>query len=77
MYMDVSMGPTYTFSVTLVSADSNVQEFLQKDYSASFSQLLQDPTSPVIRSAITSLLHQLSQTKQGRKGLLQLPHCQR
>lgn len=49
--------------------DYNVEEFLKKDHSSCFNRLLRDPTSTVIRTAVTSFLHQLSQTEKGRLGL--------
>lgn len=49
--------------------DYNVEEFLKKDHSSCFNRLLGDPTSTVIRTAVTSFLHQLSQTEKGRLGL--------
>ncbi|XP_078379165.1 tetratricopeptide repeat protein 12-like [Oculina patagonica] len=54
--------------------DHNVEEFLRKDHSPSFNRLLRDPTSPVIRTAATSFLHQLSQTEKGRLGLTTTKH---
>lgn len=49
--------------------DYNVDEFLKKDHTPCFNHLLRDPTSPVIRTSVASLLHQLSQTEKGRLGL--------
>lgn len=49
--------------------DHNVEEFLKKDHSPCFNHLLRDPTSLVIRTAVASFLHQLSQTEKGRLGL--------
>ena len=54
--------------------DHNVEEFVKKDHSPSFNLLLRDPTSPVIRTATTSFLHQLSQTEKGRLGLTTYKH---
>nr|XP_058961372.1 tetratricopeptide repeat protein 12-like isoform X1 [Pocillopora verrucosa] len=54
--------------------DHNVEEFLKKDHTPSFNRFLRDPTSPVIKTAATSFLHQLSQTKKGRVGLTTCKH---
>ncbi|XP_031569228.1 tetratricopeptide repeat protein 12-like [Actinia tenebrosa] len=48
----------------------NVQAFVSVDHSRSFMSLLQEPTSPVIITSMIHLVYLLSQTTNGRKGLM-------
>ncbi|PFX15385.1 Tetratricopeptide repeat protein 12 [Stylophora pistillata] len=58
----------------LLDSNHKVEEFLKKDHTPSFNRFLRDPTSPVIKTAATSFLHQLSQTEKGRVGLTTCKH---